>query len=50
MATIREEVRRGWWDEVLVDAFEAMLDSAPALRAAPTKAGWTAERELVQSA
>jgi putative two-component system response regulator len=50
LATIREEVRRGWWDGALVDAFEAMLDSAPALRAAPAKAGWTAERELVQSA
>ena len=41
LATIREEVRRGWWDGALVDAFEVMLDHAPVLLAAPVKAGPT---------
>ena len=49
-ATMREEVRRGWWDGALVNAFEAMLGDAPALLASPAKAGRTSARELVQSA
>jgi len=50
LATMREEVRRGWWDGALVDALEAMLNNSPALLAAPPKSIRTGERELVQSA
>lgn len=50
LATMREEVRRGWWDGALVDALEAMLGDAPALLASPAKAERTRPRELVQSA
>jgi putative two-component system response regulator len=49
-AMMREEVRRGWWDGTLVDAFEAMLNDTPVLLAAPAKARRTAARELVHSA
>ena len=50
LATMREEVQRGWWDGALVDAFEAMLNSAPAPAAEPAKAACAGERELVRSA
>lgn len=30
-ATIREEVKRGWWDGSLVDEFEALLKNSPPL-------------------
>jgi putative two-component system response regulator len=50
MATLREEVQRGWWDGSLVDAFEAMLNHAPAVPAAPAKAVRIGPRELVRSA
>ena len=38
LATMREEVRRGWWDGALVDALEAMLVDAPVLMAASAAA------------
>lgn len=38
LATMREEVRRGWWDGALVDALETMLSNPPVLVAAPVKA------------
>jgi putative two-component system response regulator len=49
-ATMRDEVRRGWWDSNLVDAFEQVLGEAAPLLAGPLKADRTAPRELVQSA
>jgi putative two-component system response regulator len=39
LATMREEVRRGWWDGALVDALEAMLSNSPMLMAAPASVG-----------
>ncbi len=50
LATLRDEVRRGWWDGTLVDAFEAMVNIAPVLLAGPVKAFRAGHRELVQSA
>jgi putative two-component system response regulator len=37
LATMREEVRRGWWDGVLVDALETMLYSPRVPIAGPAK-------------
>jgi putative two-component system response regulator len=50
LATMREEVRRGWWDGSLVDAFEAMLNHPPRPAATPVKAARSGQRELVRSA
>jgi putative two-component system response regulator len=38
LATMREEVRRGWWDGALVDALETTLKNSPMLVAAPGSA------------
>jgi putative two-component system response regulator len=35
LATMREEVRCGWWDGALVDALETVLNNPPLLMAAP---------------
>jgi putative two-component system response regulator len=50
LATMREEVRRGWWDGALENAFETMLTKTPLLLVAPIKAAYTGVLELVQSA
>jgi cyclic di-GMP phosphodiesterase len=39
LATMREEVRRGWWDGALVDALEGMLSNPEVLMAAPVLVG-----------
>src|SRR5262249_22538470 len=39
LATMREEVRRGWWDGALVDALESMLYSPPEPIIGPAKTG-----------
>jgi putative two-component system response regulator len=36
LATMREEVRRGWWDGALVDALDDMLKDPPTLVADPS--------------
>jgi cyclic di-GMP phosphodiesterase len=47
---MRQEVRLGWWDGALIDAFEAMMNYAPVLLAGPLKAGSLRAYELVESA
>ena len=37
LATMREEVRRGWWDAVLVDALQTMLIQSPVSIGAPPR-------------
>ena len=49
LATMREEVRQGWWDGTLVDAFEAMLRNPPLVMAAPLRAD-RVNRRLQQTA
>ena len=50
LATMREEVSRGWWDGALENAFETMLTKTPVLLVAPIKAAYAGVLELVQSA
>jgi putative two-component system response regulator len=52
LATMREEVRCGWWDGALVDALEAVLSNPPLPMAGPAHAdaGRSAVGTLVRSA
>jgi putative two-component system response regulator len=43
LATMRDEVRRGWWDGALVDALEALLNDAPMMMAVCAAAGQPAK-------